>query len=261
MKIDRWFTVGLLAGLCRCQVNNDMFPFLPPQPGFRRSSCPILNSLANHGFLPRDGLNISREQVLDAMQKGLGFNTTGPLESTTARGLTMSSTGDNNTMHLDDIDKHNVIEHDASLSRADLGVGDPRPFNPTIWATSLVFWPDQAININQMARAFAQRMTAAAASNPRFSLSEAQEAVAINALSNVMLMFGDGTVNTTANKLWVRVLFEQERLPFAEGWRQPEQPLQPAVTAELNKRFKAAMPEQRLGCPATPPSMPVSAPP
>lgn len=37
MKIPRWFTVGLLAGLCRCQVNNDMFPFLPPQPGFRES--------------------------------------------------------------------------------------------------------------------------------------------------------------------------------------------------------------------------------
>lgn len=107
-----------------------------------------------------------------------------------------------------------VIEHDASLSRADLGVGDPRPFNPTIWATSLVFWPDQAININQMARAFAQRMTAAAASNPRFSLSETQEAVAINALSNVMLMFGDGTVNTTANKLWVRVLFGEQELFF-----------------------------------------------
>lgn len=37
MKIARWFTVGLLAGLCHCQVNNDMFPFLPPQPGFRES--------------------------------------------------------------------------------------------------------------------------------------------------------------------------------------------------------------------------------
>lgn len=77
-----------------------------------------------------------------------------------------------------------------------------------------MFWPDQAININQMARAFAQRMTAAAASNPRFSLSETQEAVAINALSNVMLMFGDGTVNTTANKLWVRVLFGEQELFF-----------------------------------------------
>ncbi|TLD15621.1 uncharacterized protein PgNI_01988 [Pyricularia grisea] len=83
-------------------------------------------------------------------------------------------------MHLDDIDRRNVIQRDASLSRPDLaGSGH-------------------------------QQITAAAASNPKFSLSEPQEAVAINALSNIMLAFGDGTVNIITNKMWVRVRFGKQ---------------------------------------------------
>ncbi|KAL8357352.1 hypothetical protein RB598_002271 [Gaeumannomyces tritici] len=254
MKAAVLFTVGLLAGVCGaqqkpiCAAEFEVFPFVNPKPTDRRSSCPILNALANHGFLPRDGLNISREQMLEGMQRGLGLNTTGPLQNTTARGLTMSSTGNPNTLHLDDIDKHGVIERDASLSRQDIGVGDPKPFNPTIWASALAWLPDDVVSVEQMSRAMAQRIVAANASNPKFNLTKAQEAVAVNAWGLTLLMFGNGAENN-ATKRHIRVLFEEERLPFAEGWRQSNPLVQASQSAEINKKIAAAMPQQRQGCP------------
>ncbi|KAH0579604.1 hypothetical protein H2248_002456 [Termitomyces sp. 'cryptogamus'] len=37
----------------------DSFSFVQPKPGFSRSPCPALNALANHGYIPRNGTNIS----------------------------------------------------------------------------------------------------------------------------------------------------------------------------------------------------------
>lgn len=34
----------------------------------------MMNTLANHGILPRDGRNITREAVIDAMGRGLNFD-------------------------------------------------------------------------------------------------------------------------------------------------------------------------------------------
>ncbi|KAL8419119.1 hypothetical protein RB594_002357 [Gaeumannomyces avenae] len=235
MKAAVLFTVGLLAGVCSAQqkpiyaAEYEVFPFANPKPTDRRSSCPILSALANHGFLPPDGLNISREQMPEGMQRGLGLNTTGPLQNTTARGLAMSSTGNPNTLHLDDIDKHGVIERDASLSRQDIGEGDPKPFTPTIWASALAWLPDDVVS---------------------FNLTKAQEAVAVavNAWGLTLLMFGNGAENN-ATKQHIRVLFEEERLPFAEGWRQSNPLVQASQSAEINKKIAAAMPQQRQGCP------------
>lgn len=34
----------------------------------------MMNTLANHGYLPHDGRNITREVVIDAMGSALNFN-------------------------------------------------------------------------------------------------------------------------------------------------------------------------------------------
>lgn len=35
----------------------------------------MMNTLANHGFLPHDGKNLTEEVVVHALQAGLNFNT------------------------------------------------------------------------------------------------------------------------------------------------------------------------------------------
>lgn len=48
--------------------------FAPAQPTDLRSPCPMINCLANHGFLPRDGRNINAQELYEAISAvGLGF--------------------------------------------------------------------------------------------------------------------------------------------------------------------------------------------
>lgn len=35
----------------------------------------MMNTLANHGFLPHDGRNLTQENVVKGLQEGLNFNT------------------------------------------------------------------------------------------------------------------------------------------------------------------------------------------
>lgn len=39
-----------------------------------RGPCPMMNTLANHGILPRDGCGITRDVVIKAMKQGLNFD-------------------------------------------------------------------------------------------------------------------------------------------------------------------------------------------
>ncbi|KAM0415902.1 hypothetical protein ACHAPT_013113 [Fusarium lateritium] len=41
--------------------------YAPSGPGDLRGPCPLINSLANHGYLPRDGRNVRLEEVLAGM--------------------------------------------------------------------------------------------------------------------------------------------------------------------------------------------------
>jgi hypothetical protein len=45
-------------------------------PATARGPCPMMNTLANHGFLHRDGLNLTEDVVIKALRDGLNFDTT-----------------------------------------------------------------------------------------------------------------------------------------------------------------------------------------
>lgn len=74
----------------------------------------MLNSLANHGFLPHDGKDISRDVTIAALSDALNVDpslgkflhdkavTTNPVLNAT-------------TFSLNDLSNHNILEHDASL--------------------------------------------------------------------------------------------------------------------------------------------------
>lgn len=70
-----------------------------------RSPCPGINALANHGYLPRNGLNISLEQFITGVGEGYNF---GPDVAIFAVGVyqPFTTTGNNNTLNLNDLDHH-----------------------------------------------------------------------------------------------------------------------------------------------------------
>ncbi|GAB9474352.1 Chloroperoxidase [Globisporangium polare] len=83
---------------------------------YRRSPCPGLNSLANHGYLPRNGQNISHAVLTDAIMSVYNL---GP----DLAAFLVSQVPD--PISLDYLSTHNLIEHDASLVHADAHFGNP----------------------------------------------------------------------------------------------------------------------------------------
>ncbi|KAI9467066.1 Cloroperoxidase [Lactarius psammicola] len=89
--------------------------FIPPSEGDSRSPCPALNALANHGILPHDGRGITAYQLMSAIRQH--YHVSLPL----ATFLSVAGTficGRHFTIDLEDLARHNYIEHDASLTRA-----------------------------------------------------------------------------------------------------------------------------------------------
>lgn len=74
----------------------------------------MLNTLANHGFLPHDGKAITQERTAYALKTAL--NITEDLSAFLFKfALTTSPTPNATTFTLEDLGRHNILEHDASL--------------------------------------------------------------------------------------------------------------------------------------------------
>jgi len=74
----------------------------------------MLNTLANHEFLPHDGKAISEARVIHAL--GTALNITAELSSFLfSHAITTSPTPNATTFTLEDLGRHNILEHDASL--------------------------------------------------------------------------------------------------------------------------------------------------
>lgn len=118
--------------------------FRPPGANDLRCPCPIMNSLANHGLIARDGRNITKAELKSALQYlGAGIDVATGLVSLsfmvhcddpdnappgTARGGLRDSTDINEAgepvLSLDKVGRRHSIEHDVSLTREDRALGD-----------------------------------------------------------------------------------------------------------------------------------------
>ncbi|UKZ61707.1 uncharacterized protein TrAtP1_002964 [Trichoderma atroviride] len=99
-----------------------------------RGPCPALNSLANHGFLPHSGKNITAIDIIRGGFEGLGLSPEFPAVagvSELLKSYTLAS------FNLHELSNHGFIDHDCSLSRPNIGDGDNNGFNETIWSVLL----------------------------------------------------------------------------------------------------------------------------
>jgi len=104
-----------------CPLTGEYHAWCPPQPGDSRSPCPALNTLANHGYIARDGKNLG---VLDLI-RGLmaGYNLSLPLSILLTVGgfILMRKI---RRISLYDVREHGRVEHDASLVHRDTPPGE-----------------------------------------------------------------------------------------------------------------------------------------
>ncbi|KAL2862612.1 peroxidase family protein [Aspergillus lucknowensis] len=204
----------------------------PAGPNDSRSPCPGLNVMANHGYLPRSGRDIDLATFRNAIAGAYNYAPKSlDFAFQKAIDLKLSTTGNASTIHLSDLNVHDAIEFDGSLSRSDYNLGDNHSFDPEVWggvAESLGLYdaaPDNEddlyVTIEVAAKARAKRVAEAMALNPRFNASENQMMGSPGTTALYLTTMWDYDAGA-APKAWVRAFFEEERLPFLEGYRAPK---------------------------------------
>ncbi|KAH7418852.1 Chloroperoxidase, partial [Cadophora sp. MPI-SDFR-AT-0126] len=118
---------------------------------------------------------------------------------------------------------HGVIEHDVSLSRNDSELGDNHTFDQTIWGSVMETYGDTTettfalVSKARYDRVVACKNAHEAAKKDfqygikEFILSYGESALLLGLLGDPK----DGKIPLE----YLKVLFQEERLPYKEGWR------------------------------------------
>ncbi|KAK3368589.1 Chloroperoxidase [Podospora didyma] len=120
-----------------------------------RGPCPGLNSLANQGYLPRDGKSITLPRVEAALMTALHMDAV--LAHTLAVQLKPLLHADTKTFDLVDMRQHNVIEHDVSFTRLGFRHGDNYSFQPHLFEAMLADAGDGPTTVKTLAKTYRRR--------------------------------------------------------------------------------------------------------
>ncbi|KAM0811733.1 putative Heme haloperoxidase family profile domain-containing protein [Seiridium cardinale] len=118
---------------------------------------------------------------------------------------------------LDNLNRHNVLEHDASLSRSDAYFGNNHVFNQTVFDTTKTYWREATLDPLQLANSKLFRQVESRASNLNYTFTTTTELFSLGEVAGPIILFGDlGTA--LVNRTMVEYFFENERLPSDLGW-------------------------------------------
>ncbi|TVY75661.1 putative sterigmatocystin biosynthesis peroxidase [Lachnellula suecica] len=184
-----------------------------------RCPCPALNTLANHGFIPHDGKNMTLPILIAGLKNGMNV---GADFATVIGSLGLMSVPDNllaTSFDLNQLDEHNFpIEHDASLSRADyyLNNGDNYSFNQTNFDQVLAFYEGMnETSIPVAAKAKYARVQTELARDPKITYGALQFVLSYGETALYLSVFGNPTTGVGPVE-YVKTFFEEERLPYDE---------------------------------------------
>ena len=165
-----------------------------------RGPCPMLNTLTNHGFLPRDGRNLTKVNVVAGLKEGLNFNAS--LGELMWEQAIIANPGPNATFFtLEMLNVHGVLEHDASLSRADAYFGNNHVFNETVFNQSRKWWTDETITAKQLAHSKIYRQLESRATNPNYTFTASVEEFSLGEISAPIIAFGDLATGNVSRSL------------------------------------------------------------
>ncbi|KAG9313426.1 heme-thiolate peroxidase [Chiua virens] len=203
-------------------------PYLPDQPGDIRGPCPGLNTLASHGYLPRNGV-ATPAQIITAVQEGFNmgwslaaFVTYGAFVVDGNHLTNLMSIGTNTTAEDEltpGLNIHGNFEGDASTTRGDFYFGNNYSFNETLFdqlvdAANLV--GDGYITVDSAALQKYQRINNSMETNPTFSFDTPRFLTAYAETTFPLAFFvSEQTVNTTLNVTLenARSFFQDHKYP------------------------------------------------
>nr|7ZBP_A Chain A, Marasmius rotula UPO [Marasmius rotula]7ZBP_B Chain B, Marasmius rotula UPO [Marasmius rotula]7ZBP_C Chain C, Marasmius rotula UPO [Marasmius rotula]7ZBP_D Chain D, Marasmius rotula UPO [Marasmius rotula] len=205
-------------------VDFSAHPWKAPGPNDSRGPCPGLNTLANHGFLPRNGRNISVPMIVKAGFEG--YNVQSDILILAGK-IGMLTSREADTISLEDLKLHGTIEHDASLSREDVAIGDNLHFNEAIFTTLANSNPGADVyNISSAAQVQHDRLADSLARNPNVTNTDLTATIRSSESAFFLTVMSAGDpLRGEAPKKFVNVFFREERMPIKEGWKRSTTPI------------------------------------
>jgi hypothetical protein len=186
---------------------------------YRRTPCPALNALANHGYLPRDGQNVTKPVLREAIMSvyNLGDDAAETLVALVP-----------DVFNLDFLGTHNYVEHDASLAHVDAYFGKDPAVADLALAEDLLGRADANGNLGpkELAAVRKDRLINSMATNPQVLFGTQQQTLAYLEASIFLLGFG-GANNETVSAEVARSFIVEERIP--EGWKRASTPIYAAA--------------------------------
>ncbi|KAK7948747.1 Cloroperoxidase [Apiospora aurea] len=220
-------------------------PWKAAGPGDSRGPCPMMNTLANHGYLPHNGRNISVDNIADAIFAATNWSRDfGLIPGAGAFAALGVPTG--GTIELKQLDNRTAgIERPASLARPD----DSNTVSPARVDAVLADSADPKYISAASLGASRRRLEQAA------PLTEAQQSPARGEAAFIVTLMLDGAVpDSTADpesaaakagtlrafKDYTRVFLAEERLPVELGWKPSERLVQLADMSPVSAAIAAA---------------------
>ncbi|TFK47167.1 heme-thiolate peroxidase [Heliocybe sulcata] len=204
-------------------------------PGDERSPCPALNTMANYGYIPRDGKNIKFWHMIHALQAV--YNLSLPLALFLAiPGYLLCGSWFRMSVNLADLALHNRLEHDASLVHANTPEGAaraPTRVDPALMHSFLHACPvGRGFRLEDFAKV---RVVREAKLPPGKALDAFHAEVSRGESALSWLLMKDDDRNEVPLER-IRQWFGEERLP--EDWKKPSQPLGLITTRETAVEVK-----------------------
>ncbi|KAH9883685.1 Cloroperoxidase [Xylariomycetidae sp. FL2044] len=197
-----------------------------PGDGDQRGPCPMLNSLANHGYLPRNGRDISRDMAIKVLDQVLNWDSSVVTDLYDFAQPT-NPAPNATTINLAELTTHNILEHDASLSRQDSFFGPADVFNEEAWNETLAYFVGDTIDVEMATRARTARTITAASTNARFTFPELGMSFQYGETAAYQFVFGEWNLEADVKnqiltpKELIQYFFVNERLPYELGWERP----------------------------------------
>ncbi|RYP64914.1 hypothetical protein DL771_008546 [Monosporascus sp. 5C6A] len=199
-------------------------PWVAPGPSDSRSPCPMLNTLANHGYLPHGGRNLTIQDFGAALHEGLNLHVSFG-QMLAAQAFQLLGKG---SIDLVDLGTPEVTEHRASLTRNDHSSGDSLRLDPERLKALLADSDTDYLDVASMARS---RVRVEELSGPP-PLSAMAQTQAAGEVGLILLAMSDGPIpkgtgvadpaaaysGLRAPKDRVAAWLAKEELPVAQGW-------------------------------------------
>ncbi|KAJ7261525.1 Chloroperoxidase [Mycena rebaudengoi] len=241
-------------------------PYIAPGPNDQRGPCPGMNTLANHGYIPRNGIatfeQITLAQVeafnlevnfaaflvaANMLMRGNPF--VNKLSIGGASPLVPPLPGHIGSKVTGGLARHGGFEGDASITRADVHIGDNRNFQDLLYDLDLLYLGrlgdngpegnNTVFNIPTIIEIKKHNIQMNQAANPEFHFTPTRVVASFTEISFLLGIFANGTTKQASISTIGSFLRNQT---FPPNWHRAAAPVTGSDLGEISGHLFEAIP-------------------